>query len=363
MQLENKQELLSLLRLGIGNQANSYHENYDWSFIHSLAEKQGLSAIILDGINCLPESVRPPKDVLLQWIGSSIQSYEYRYVSYQKAIAGLAGWYNAHGYKMMVLKGYACSLDWPKPNHRPCGDIDIWQFGQQREADAALEGFKFQDSSFKIDTSHHHHTVFEWNGFTVENHYDFVNVHTHSSSKGLEKIFKELGQDDSHSIEVDGEKVYIPSPNLHALFLLRHMASHFAAVDITLKQVLDWAFFVEKHTKEVDWEWLNGILEEFHMREFFNIINAICVDDLGFSKEIFPSIQFLPKLKERVLGDILSPEYDWMDAHRLNLIPRMLFKFRRWKSGAWKRKLCYKESDLETFLWGIRSHLLKPATI
>lgn len=99
----------------------------------------------------------------MEWIGETLQGYEYRYELYQRAIAELAEFYNSHGFKMMVLKGYACSLDWPKPEHRPCGDIDIWLFGQQREADAALVSwFKVQDPSFKIDSSHHHHTVFDW---------------------------------------------------------------------------------------------------------------------------------------------------------------------------------------------------------
>ena len=35
----------------------------------------------------------------------------------------------------------------------------------------------------------------------VEHHYDFVSVHAHSSSRELEKILKDLGQDDSNSVE------------------------------------------------------------------------------------------------------------------------------------------------------------------
>lgn len=62
-----------------------------------------------------------------------MQSYEGRYAAYEKAIGSLAGFYNQHGYKMMVLKGYASSLDWHNPKHRPCGDIDIWQFGEQKK--------------------------------------------------------------------------------------------------------------------------------------------------------------------------------------------------------------------------------------
>ena len=211
------------------------------------------------------------------------------------------------------------------------------------------------------DKSHHHHTVYEWRGFTVENHYDFVNVHGHKSSAELEKIFKELGQDDTHFVAIKGAKVFLPSPNLHALFLIRHMVSHFAAAEITLRQVLDWAFFVEKHTKEIDWEWLPKVLEKFHMKEFFNLINAICVDDLGFAADIFPTVQFLPELKERVLADILVPAYGAAEPKRF--FPRIVYKYCRWQGNAWKQKLCYSESRWESFWTGIWNHLLKPASI
>lgn len=363
MKLENRQELLSLVRLGIGNQANSYHENYDWSFIHSLAEKHGLSAIILDGINCLPEIARPPKEVLLQWIGSTIQSYEYRYASYQKAIAGLAGWYNSHGFGMMILKGYACSLDWPNPKHRPCGDIDIWLFGKQKDADAELgEWFKsLKVQEFKIDSSHHHHTVFEWQGFTVENHYDFINVYHHKSNAAFEKILKEKGQNNGYYVELSGERVYLPSPNLHALFLLKHACMEFAASGLNLRQLLDWAFFVKAHGKKVDWEWLLKVLEEFGMKPFFDTINAICVEDLGFRSNNYPYVQFYPEVKKRVLNEILLPSIP-NDKPKL-LLPRILWKYKRWKTNEWKHKLCYNESMWSAFCSGIWSHLLKPSSI
>lgn len=319
--------------------------------------RQGLSAVLLDGLEKIPENQRPSKEIMLQWIGEVLQDYDNRYRLYQISIANLAGFYRKHNLKMMVLKGYACGLDWPKPAHRPCGDIDIWLFGNQKRADELLSSGK----NVSIDKSHHHHTVFSWNSFTVENHYDFVNVHAHRSSAELEKIFKKLGQDDTHFTEVEGERVYLPSPNLHALFLIRHMVSHFAAAEITLRQVLDWAFFVEKHTKEIDWKWLTGVLEEYHMMDFFNLINAICVDDLGFNAEIFPTVQFLPTLKERVLEDILYPAYG--AAEPAGFFPRIMCKYRRWQGNAWKQKLCYSESRWEMFWMGIWAKILKPASI
>ena len=205
----------------------------------------------------------------------------------------------------MVLKGYACSLNWPKPNHRPCGDIDIWLFGKQKEADVLLAKAK----GIQIDKSHHHHTVFDWGDFMVENHYDFNHIYHHKSGPALERVFKELGKDDSHYVILKGEKVYTPSPNLHTLFLLKHSMTDFAAFCVTLRQVLDWGFHVKNYHEEIDWKWLSGVINQYHMKDFFDCINAICVEDLGFQPSIFPYVQFNPSLKEKVLADIFAPKY------------------------------------------------------
>lgn len=394
MMTEIRKIFLRLVRLGIGHTDTAeITEKVDWEAVLALAERQGLSAVVADGIDWLKvhgggsTAILPPKPVMLQLIGSVLQNYEYRHELYRRAIAELAGFYNSHGFKMMVLKGYACAMDWPKPEHRPSGDIDIWQFGQYREADAVLASEK----GITIDNSHHHHTVFYWRDFMVENHYDFINVHARRSNAKLEKFFKELG-DASHVLETCGtseqarandnendkkgtripwveefgERVYLPSANLHGLFLIRHAVAHFAAAEITLRQVLDWAFFVEKHGEEVDWPWLNGVLEEFGLKRFFDVLNAICVEDLGFafngSGVYGLQLQDVDKaLKARVLGDILEPEFNEEQPKRL--LPRVWFRYRRWQANGWKQRLCYNESRWSAFWSGVWNHLLKPSSI
>ena len=352
---------MALVRLGLGHESRVLSQDIDWTVIKALADAHGLSAVVMDGINEILKtnsqlSTLNPQ-LKLSWIGEVMQSYEGRYAAYVKAIGSLAGFYNQHGYKMMVLKGYASSLDWPNPKHRPCGDIDIWQFGEQKKADAVLA----KEKGVKIDTSHHHHTVFEWDGFSVENHYDFINVHHHKSNVEFEKILKQLGEDDSHFVELNGEKVYLPSPNLHALFLLKHLLMHFASEGIMLRQVVDWGFFVEKHGKDVDWDYVLDVLDQFGMHQMFNIINAICVGDLGFDVAYFPTVQFDPNLKERVLKEILDPEYS--NHTPTVFIKRVIFKIRRWMANAWKHQLCYKDSMWSAFLSGVWNHLLKPSSI
>lgn len=352
-----KESFLSLIRLGIGHSTAYLPHDIDWQRLNVMALEQGLSAIMIDGIESVPKRIWPSQEILHKWVFSVIHTYEHRYDMYTKAISELAAFYNSHGFKMMLLKGVACGINWPEPKHRPCGDIDIWLFGKQKEADDVM----IKENDISIDNSHQHHSVFTWGDFSVENHYDFINVHHHKSNADFEKILKELGQDDSHSIEVGGEKVYLPSANLNALFLLKHNMIHFAAEGITLRQLLDWAFFVEKHSAEIDWRWLEDVLDRFGMKKLYDIFNAICVDDLGFDVTLFNSIQFDPILKERVLGEILSPKFPIEPPK--GLFDRIPFKLHRWKENAWKHKLCYKESMWSAFWSGVWNHILKPSSI
>lgn len=352
-----KSFFLQLVRLGIGHHGDVLCESVDWNDLWALAERQGLSAVVVDGIERLPESQRPSKELLLQWIGEVLQSYENRYKLYNRTIAELAGFYREHDLKMMVLKGYACSLNWPKPEHRPCGDIDIWMFGKQKEADALIT----RERKIEVDNSHHHHSVYFWRDFMVENHYDIIDVHHRKSSAKLERLLKQLAEDDTYMVKISGEDVYIPSANLHALFLVYHTMLHFTSTEMSIRQILDWAFFVKNHGKEVDWAWLLSVLKEYHLMDFFNILNAICVDDLGFDSCIFPEVRFIPQLKERIIKDTLCPEFSEQEPS--GIIKRFFFRYRRWKSHEWKHNLCYDESMLSIFLSAVWSHLLKPKSI
>ena len=57
---------LQLVRLGIGTITKaSIPETLKWNELQTLAERQGLLAIMVDGIEHLPNNQRPPQEVLL----------------------------------------------------------------------------------------------------------------------------------------------------------------------------------------------------------------------------------------------------------------------------------------------------------
>lgn len=366
---ETIETFFQLVRLGIGNEASKQvvlSKNIDYVQLKALADSQGLSGVVLDGVEKCHTETTENTDILplkmkLEWIGEVLQNFEQRYKAYEKAISSLAGFYNHNGFKMMVLKGYACSLDWPKPEHRPMGDIDIWLFGKQHLADEVME----RETGIKVNNSHHHHTVFLWHGFMVENHYDFINIHHHRSNVKLDKELKRLAADDSNEIVVNGERLIVPSPNFHSFFLLRHAMNHFASEVITLRQLLDWGFFAQKHRALIDWDWLNSTMEKHGLKRLYDIFNSILMENLGLPlldkhglKMVVPVDE---SLKNRVLSELLSPDFSKEEPK--SIIPRVIYKYRRWRSNEWKHKLCYQDSMYSAFWSGVLSHLLKPSSI
>lgn len=335
----------------------------DWEYMLALASEQGLSAIVLDGAQKLTdrgeltEGRSMDKALKKQWIGTVIKNYEWKYDDYRKRIGEMARFYNEHGFKLMVLKGYGLSLNYPIPQHRPCGDIDIWLFGKYKEADAVLS----QELGIVVDTSHPHHTVSHWAGYLVENHYDWVSVYSHWSAPKIERIFKSLAMDDSWTVDVEGQTVYLPSPTLHALFLQRHALLHFNSNGLNLRQILDWGFLVKNHRQEIDWNWLVATLKQFNMAEFFACLNAICIEDFGFDAELFPAGVRRSNFKDLVLDDTLRGGL--LVEMPKGLFPRLAFKYRNWRQKAWKRKLGYNEGWLLSFIATVRAHMMRPEMI
>ena len=138
----NEQALLRLVRLSLA--ANAVSEDallptgIDWPALLAMAWRQGVSALVLDGLERLAENQRPPKPLLLQWIGR-VAMMEQLYAKHEQCIASLADFYACHGIRMLLLKGVGCSWCWPRPQHRPVGDVDVYLFGQKEEADQLVE--------------------------------------------------------------------------------------------------------------------------------------------------------------------------------------------------------------------------------
>ncbi len=346
--------LFELIREGIGHYNNRSLSPVDinWPELLDYAQSQGVAAIVLDGINiCYEKGIELNLgfQTKMGWIGMVTQM-ESIYAQHKKSMMTLAAWYKQHGISMMVLKGYGLSLNYPVPNHRPSGDIDIYLFGEQERADKQLQ----EELGIKVDKSHHHHTVFCFQEETVENHYDFLNIHLRRSNVSIEKKLKEL----ANTNLTNDTNVILPSVEFNAIYLLRHCAAHFASTEMTVRQVLDWGFFMEKHHQKIDFDKYLSYIKQEGMYRFYNLMGLFCMRYLGFDASIFHGL-YSDSLDERFVGEILSPEFK--ERENGNLLWSLWVKPRRWWHNRWKNRLCYPDSAWSEFAYGLWAKILKPS--
>jgi len=352
----NIQALIEPLKMGIGISAECrIPDSVQWGQVVRIAQMQGVGSVVLDGVE-KTKVEGMSKEILLQWIAYT-QQQENRYMLQEKLIAELASFYQEQDMQMMVLKGWGLSWLYPKPKHRPYSDWDIYLFGKQKEGDQLLH----DKMGIEIDCSHHHHSVFLYKGLSVENHYDFVNVYSHSSNKKVEKRLKILVKETPNvKVKVNGVEVLLPSPDFNTLFLLRHAAAHFAGSEISLRQVVDWGLFLQRYHGQVDWDTQIPFVKEMNMHHFLGAINYICYHYLGFNKEIFDSC-IDESYGERVFEDLFNPMHQQSKVK--GTVKYIYSRFRYWWSNRWKHRIVYSDSLLTTFLAQFFAHLMKPATL
>lgn len=302
--------LTQLIKLSVNRSALDItyfnFENIDWDVQYKSACRQGVSAMIPDAIESIPAEVRPERTLLLKWVGQTMVM-ERMYAKHKELIAALAGLYKEHNIRMLLLKGYGCSLCYPKPEHRPTGDIDIYLFGRQEDADQIIE----KELGATVHREYHKHSTFDFNGVEIENHTMFIDDVSHKSNIRFEQILMRALKE-YPCIGSPLDNVLLPSPTFNALFLLRHTGEHFASNEITLRHILDCELFFRRYHSDIDWDFVFNVYESERMKAFFNGIATVCVEYIGIAPECFASddrhhtyITDLP-LAEHILSDVFA---------------------------------------------------------
>lgn len=359
--MSTEELLVALIRAGLGNGCDfEIPDDADWKALSDLADRKGLSAIACDGLQALYAS-RPAgfrtsidneenKAVRRLWYASAF-NYERAYKKYREALMTVLSSFSEAGMKMLLLKGYGLSLNYPVPEHRPVGDMDIYSGKDFDRANAFVEA-----KGVKVNMEHHKHSVFKACGYDVENHYCFLNVHGHKSTAKVEAHLQSLVGG-----SVDCGSYLLPSDDFNALYLLRHMGEHFASTGINLRHVIDWGTFVTAHSAGINWNWFLTMVEDLGMTDFLACVDGICVSRLGMDGSKFPELEYDEALMQRILDESFNREFK--EKKPSGLFKIIAFKFRRWKANGWKQDLVFSDSRLSSFLNQVWSHVLKPASI
>lgn len=270
-----KDSFLALVRMGIRHetfqdQGFMFQEPLDWLAVQALASHQGLSAIVVDGIERLPDNVRPPKELLLQWIGTLMQEESSYAIQWRSAVE-MALLMKQKGISTYVLKGTVVAECYPKPNHRRSVDLDCFLRSEDGCADVWEEGNKIiEGQRYEVRRDFYKNSTFLLPGLTVENHRYLTPFRGNKRLMALERLLQKMLVEDKGVDKFEGTALFRPPIMASALFLIEHAYSHFLHEGLNWRHVLDWMLFYKRHKDEIDSAQLEKWIDEFSFRKFYD---------------------------------------------------------------------------------------------
>ena len=309
----------------------------DWQTLFELSKKQGVSAVVFDKIQSLPKEAAPPRSVLLGWYSQAL------YVEQQlKKMFSLSAEYAdkmyENGIPVVVLKGLAFGVYFPNPMSRECGDLDCYMMGEGKKGDriTALIGGKVEDGGYK-------HAHLHYKGLAIENHYFLTNFNNTKRGIYTERYLQKLIGEGHRQLA--NTHLLSPSADFNAFFLIKHALMHFISEGINLRHLLDWAFFLQKEQKNVNWESLLPEMKKCKIIRFAQVLTGLCVEYLGVEVNV-NSLKIATEDRE---GHILARQViaDVMEGHlevlKENFLQKCFRIFRRF-GRMWRYRSLASES-------------------
>lgn len=261
------------------------------------ANRQGVAGILYDEIE---KSGQNPFDTMgLVRLSGYAQKYARKYNLQKEVITKLADFYGKHCIRMFLFKGYSLSLLYPTSYYRPSTDIDVYMYGKGKEGDEILK-----EHNIPVVQHEDKHSVYNINGITIENHATFVNVRNRKNLSCVEDFLEQEALLANEDEEI--KNLYVPTPNFNALFLPYHLANHWAGDEANLKQLCDWAFFLDKYSELVDWKKIIELAKSIGFDRFLFALNYITVKEFNINAKNVPIEDADRNLADRILVDIME---------------------------------------------------------
>lgn len=252
--------LFSLLRAGLYGTLVALERvptAKEWEEIFDTASCQGVDAVACEGFERLPQEQRPPQELLLQWIGVSLQQKQL-YSLQRKLVDELCGVWKDAGIDVVELKGNSIGALYYAPDTRYSCDFDCLL------SDYEAGNRVVESRGVEVNREFYKNSSFHWKDLYVENHQFCVPVRGNKQMKQLERKLRSLLADGTDEAWA----------NFNALFLMEHAWAHFFENALSLKQLCDWAV-LRKKKDLVDWRSFEQEAREVGFWSFAKSMNRL----------------------------------------------------------------------------------------
>jgi len=187
----------------------------------------------------------------------------------------------AQSVRSVVLKGTSAARFYPYPDARCLGDIDLLVDQSnlmQVEQVLAFLGYK------KTDHEHKFHISYIKGNTTIEVHFAASEVPDIAGGYAVQEEMK-CFLNCAHKVTFNEMEFPVLSDSHQTLLMLLHMERHMLEQGIGLRQLCDWAVFVEKSDKSHWDSYSVDLIKKCGLLIYASVITKACVRYLGLTKE------------------------------------------------------------------------------
>ncbi len=236
----------------------------EWEELFSVAQKQALTGVLLEGIMKLPDQHKPPTDLLLSWYVFADKIKQYNRLLNEQT-ADVSDRFKQDNFQSVILKGQGNALLYPNPLLRQPGDIDIWLDGSRDSIikyicqEAPVSGIVYHHADFPV-----------LEGTEVEVHFTPTWMNSYFSNKEIQSFFQEKKNSQflNEKELPNGRIINVPTAEVNRIFLLVHIYRHLFDEGIGLRQLLDYYYLLKQGTSDEEKEQTLYILKRLRMKRF-----------------------------------------------------------------------------------------------
>lgn len=277
----------ALVRTGLwsdGNQEIRIDGTTDWAEVYQLAQDQSVQGLVLAGIEHF--DVKPPKELLLQWIGE-VQMVEQRNKAMNGFVAKLIETLRKEDVYAILVKGQGIAQCYERPLLRACGDVDLFlSEDNYKKATMILTPLA---STIEKENLYEKHIGMVIDSWMVELH---GNLHAGISSrmdKGIDGAQKDVfygGQ--VRSWLNDRTQVFLPGVDEDVIFIFTHILKHFFKGGIGLRQVCDLCRLLQSYKEKINVNLLKERLRRMGIMSEWKAFATLAVNYLGLNAKVMP---------------------------------------------------------------------------
>lgn len=211
------------------------------------------------------------------------------------------------GIQPVLLKGQGVARNYPMPELRQCGDIDLYVGVENFSKACSLIDTIASDANLPENGQDDKHYEAMVGDIVIEIH-KYSEVHPSAYYDSMYQKYSDEGlTTDLRVYDFSGISVNTPADTFNAFYIFNHIWQHFMTSGVGLRQFIDWMLFMYKHKATIDVAKLKRILEDMNLIRPWQILGCVLVDDLGLPSSDFPFYdERYESKKGRVLRRVLE---------------------------------------------------------